>query len=99
MREGHWLLSTTVCAAVVFCLTTLYISFHTAVVLTVIVVGGLCVLSVHLDWTDHPVFPPTTYVLRIPKGRGDATTAKFRARLGNGRSSLTRYLRRCQDRP
>lgn len=56
MREGHWLFSTSVCGAVVFCLTTLYISFHTAVVLTVIVVSGLRVLSVHLDWTD-PVFP------------------------------------------
>ena len=56
MCEGHWLLSTTVCGAVVFYLTTLYIGFHAAVALTVIVVAGLRVLSVHLDWTD-PVFP------------------------------------------
>jgi uncharacterized membrane protein YeiH len=56
MREDHWLLGTTVCGAVAFYLTTVYIGFDAAVVLTVIVVSGLRVLSVHLDWTS-PVFP------------------------------------------
>ena len=56
MREGHWLLLGIVCGAVVFYLTTIYIGFYAAVVVTVLVVAGLRVSSVRLNWTS-PVFP------------------------------------------
>jgi uncharacterized membrane protein YeiH len=56
LREGHWLLSGVVCGSVVFYLATVYIGFEVAVLSTVIVVAGLRVLSVHLDWTT-PSFP------------------------------------------
>jgi uncharacterized membrane protein YeiH len=56
MREGHWLLIVVVCGAVVFYPITLYVGFHAAVVVTVLVVAGLRVLSVRFNWTT-PVFP------------------------------------------
>src|SRR5215475_5922847 len=56
MSEGHWLLSVVVLGAVTFWLFTIYIGFYLAVVATVIVVAGLRVLSVRLNWTS-PVFP------------------------------------------
>ena len=56
MRERHWLLSAIVIGAVVFWLLTEYVAFYVAVVITVLVVVGLRVVSVRLDWTD-PSFP------------------------------------------
>jgi uncharacterized membrane protein YeiH len=52
MREGHLLLSGVVGGAVVFYLLTIYVGFYVAVVATVIVVAGLRMLSVHLNWTS-----------------------------------------------
>ena len=54
MRERHWLLAAIVVGAVVFWLTTEYVAFYAAVVVTVATVVGLRVVSVRLDWTDHP---------------------------------------------
>jgi len=56
LAERHWLLSAIVIGAVVFWLVTEYVAFYAAVVITVIVVVGLRVASVSLDWTD-PSFP------------------------------------------
>ena len=56
LRERHWLLSAIVIGAVVFWLGTEYVAFYAAVVTTVLVVVGLRVVSVRLDWTD-PSFP------------------------------------------
>ena len=56
LRERHWLLSAIVIGAVVFWLCTEYVAFYAAVVITVIIVVGLRVVSVRLDWTD-PSFP------------------------------------------
>ena len=56
LRERNWLLSAIVIGAVVFWLGTEYVAFYAAVVITVIIVVGLRVVSVRLDWTD-PSFP------------------------------------------
>ena len=56
LRERHFLLSAIVIGAVVFWLGTEYVAFYVAVVTTVVVVVGLRVVSVGLDWTD-PSFP------------------------------------------
>lgn len=56
MCEGHWLLTGVVGGADVFYLLTIYVGFYVAVVATVVVVVGLRVLSVQLNWTS-PVFP------------------------------------------
>jgi uncharacterized membrane protein YeiH len=56
LRERHWLLSAIVIGAVVFWLGTEYVAFYAAVVITVVIVVGLRVVSVGLDWTD-PSFP------------------------------------------
>jgi uncharacterized membrane protein YeiH len=56
LRERHWLLSAIVIGAVVFWLGTEYVGFYAAVVITVVIVVGLRVVSVGLDWTD-PAFP------------------------------------------
>jgi hypothetical protein len=53
-QTGHhhgrrtWLLGVIVCGAVIFWLFTIYAGFHSAVAVTVVVVGSLRVLSVHL---------------------------------------------------
>ena len=56
LRERHWLLSAIVIGAVVFWLCTEYIAFYAAVAITVMLIVGLRVVSVRLDWTD-PAFP------------------------------------------
>jgi len=56
LRERHFLLSAIVIGAVVFWLGTEYVAFYAAVVITVVIVVGLRVVSVGLDWTD-PSFP------------------------------------------
>jgi uncharacterized membrane protein YeiH len=56
LRERHFLLSAIVMGAVVFWLGTEYVAFYAAVVITVVIVVGLRVVSVGLDWTD-PSFP------------------------------------------
>ena len=56
LRERHWLRSAIVIGAVVFWLGTEYVAFYVAVVTTVVIVVGLRVVSVGLDWTD-PSFP------------------------------------------
>ena len=56
LRERHWLLSAIVIGAVVFWLFTEYVAFYAAVVITVLIVVGLRVVSVRLDWTE-PSFP------------------------------------------
>ena len=58
------MLSVVICGAVVFWAVTTYVTFHLAVVITVIVVAGLRVLSVRRGWTS-PSFPAMTYILRI----------------------------------
>lgn len=55
MRERHWLLAAIVVGAVVFWLTTEYVAFYAAVVVTVATVVGLRVVSIRLDWTDPSV--------------------------------------------
>ena len=55
MRERHWLLAAIVVGAVVLWLTTEYVAFYAAVVVTVTTVVGLRVVSVRLDWTDPSV--------------------------------------------
>lgn len=56
LSERHALLSAIVIGAVVFWLFTVYVAFYAAVVMTVVIVVGLRVVSVRLDWTD-PSFP------------------------------------------
>jgi uncharacterized membrane protein YeiH len=56
LRERHFLLSAIVIGAVAFWLGTEYVGFYVAVVSTVVIVVGLRVVSVGLDWTD-PSFP------------------------------------------
>ena len=56
LRERHFLLSAIVIGAVAFWVGTEYVAFYAAVVITVVIVVGLRVVSVGLDWTD-PSFP------------------------------------------
>jgi hypothetical protein len=56
MGEGPWLLGIIVIGAVVFWLFTIYIAFYPGVVVTVLLVPGLQVASVHFGWTT-PFFP------------------------------------------
>ncbi len=65
LRERHWLLSAIVIGAVVFWLFTVYVAFYAAIVITVVVVVGLRVVSVRLDWTD-PSFPGPMPRPKIP---------------------------------
>src|SRR5262249_13783189 len=55
-RDRHWLLSVIVLGSVVFWVCTEYIAYYVAVVGTVVIVAGLRVASVVLDWTV-PSFP------------------------------------------
>ena len=56
MADDHWLLGIVIFGAVVFWASTIYVAFAATVVVTVIVVAGLRVLSVHFGWTS-PAFP------------------------------------------
>jgi uncharacterized membrane protein YeiH len=56
MGEGPWLLGVIVTGAVIFWLFTTYVAFYPAVVITVLLVAGLRVGSVHSGWTN-PFFP------------------------------------------
>jgi uncharacterized membrane protein YeiH len=56
MGEGGWLLGAIVVGAVVFWLFTIYVAFYLAVVVTILVVVGVRVVSVHFGWTA-PFFP------------------------------------------
>jgi uncharacterized membrane protein YeiH len=56
MGDGGWLLGVIVVGSVVFWLLTIYVAFYLAVVVTVLVVTGLRVASVHFGWTT-PFFP------------------------------------------
>jgi uncharacterized membrane protein YeiH len=56
MSEGGWLLAVIVIGAIVFWLFTIYVAFYAAVVVTVLLVVGLQVGSVHFGWTT-PFFP------------------------------------------
>ena len=65
LRERHWLLSAIVIGAVVFWLCTEYVAFYAAVVITVVIVVGLRVMSIRLDWTDRH-FPGAILRPKIP---------------------------------
>jgi uncharacterized membrane protein YeiH len=51
MDKEQWLLGVIVVGAVVFWLFTIYIAFYPAVIVTVLLVAGLRVASIHFDWT------------------------------------------------
>ena len=56
MGEGAWLLGVIIVAAAVFWLLTIYVAFYLAVEVTILLVAGLRVASVHFGWTT-PFFP------------------------------------------
>ena len=88
LRERHWLLSAIVIGAVVFWLFTVYVAFYAAVVMTVVIVVGLRVVSVRLDWTD-PSFPGPMRrpkMLRRQRGRARKADSVWTCRWSHART-------------